>query len=247
MSDLERTLITLGREIEFPGQPDLVAGVLARLDRPSERRRSRVRRWQLGVVLALVAALGAVLAIPDARSALLRVLQLGGSRIELVDELPDVRPEPIGFDLVLGDIVTLDEARRRATVPLRELEGEAPDRVYAGPRGTIWLLWGGPQRVKLLLAQTPRLALGDATFLKKLAGEGTSVESVSVGSAPGYFLSGAPHVVYLAEGQGEPVREIVWLARNVLLWEEHGLALRLEGDFSKEQALELAGRVRARG
>ncbi len=39
---------------------------------------------------------------------------------------------------------------------------------------------------------------------------------------------------------GNPVEESARLARNVLVWEEDGIAFRLEGDFTKEEALELA-------
>ena len=81
--DLERELIALAPEIAVPVAPDLVPGVMRALERPPENRIRR--RWVLAVALAILAALTATLALPDARSALLRILQLGGERIELVE------------------------------------------------------------------------------------------------------------------------------------------------------------------
>ena len=109
MSEIERALIQLGREVAIPAAPDVVPAVLARLE--SRRTgRPRRRRWVLVAAAAALAALAATLAIPDARSALLRVLHIGGARIEFVEELPAVTPSPpeLDLDLVLGRRVTLE-------------------------------------------------------------------------------------------------------------------------------------------
>jgi hypothetical protein len=247
VTDLERALLALGRDLDVPEAPDVVAAVRARLERPV-RRRTRVpgrRRLALAIALAALALLGATLAVPEARSALFRVLHIGGERIELVDELPDVAPGPPGVRLDLGEVVTLDEARRRAGFDLRSLRGAAdPDRVYLGPRGTVWFLWGTPESVRLLVAQTPRLRVDDTFLLKKLVSSGTSVERLTIRGEPGYFLSGAPHFVVLLDEAGNPIEEVAWLARNVLVWEDDGIAIRLEGDFTRDRALELADDLR---
>ena len=244
MNDLERALVALGRDLDVPEAPDVVAVVRARLERPGRMPRRR-RRLALAIALALLALLGATLAVPEARSALLRVLHIGGERIERVEELPEIAPGPPGVGLELGEVVTLEEARRRATFDLRELRNEPePDRVFLGPRGTVWFQWGTPERVRLLVAQTPLLRLDNTFLLKKLVGSGTSVEPVSIRGEPGYFLSGAPHFVVLLDELGNPIEETVWLGRNVLVWEDDGLAIRLEGDFTKARALDLADDLR---
>ena len=61
---------------------------------------------------------------------------------------------------------------------------------------------------------------------------------------PAYFLSGEPHQVILVDELGQPVTETVRLARDVLLWEEDGRTLRLEGDLTLGEALELAESMR---
>jgi hypothetical protein len=173
------------------------------------------------------------------------VLHIGGERIEIVEELPEVAALPPGVGLDLGESVSLAEARRRAGFDLRLLEDEPdPDRVYLGPRGTVWFLWGTPEQVRLLVAQTPQLRVGEGFLLKKLVGQGTSVEGVTVDGGRGYFLSGMPHFVVLLDENGNPIEETAWLGRNVLVWEDDGVALRIEGDLTLERALELAGDLR---
>lgn len=240
MNELERALTALSPEIAVPEAPDLVPAVLARIQ-PRRERRPQPRRWVLAVALVVLALLGATLAIPDARSALFRILHIGGERIEFVDELPAVPPSPaVDLDVVLGQRVTLEEARREAGFDLRELE-ETPDRVYLGDRGTVWFLYGTPERVRLLVAQTPLLLVDEQLILKKLAGPDTRVEQVVVDGSTGYFLSGALHLVLLLDANGDVVEESARLAKNVLVWESGGVAYRLEGDFGKEDALRLAG------
>lgn len=243
MTGLERDLVTLGRALELPDTPELAPRVRAALQ-PRHGLVER-RRWALAVALALVAALVAVLAIPDARAALLRVLNIGGERIVRVDELPALEPQPAGIDLALGEQVTLEQARARAGFEVRELADEPPpDRVYVGPRRTVWFLWGTRQRVRLLLAQTPELTIGSPPLLEKLVAGGTDVEQVSVGGRAGWFLSGAPHYVFFFDETGEPVEEVAWLAENVLVWQDGDVNYRLEGALDADHAIELATSLR---
>jgi hypothetical protein len=243
MSELERSLVVLGRELDVPETPDLAPGVLAAIAPRAERRQPR-RRWALAIAVALVALLGATLAIPEARSAFLRIFEVGGERVELVDELPEV---PIAEDpeTGLGDRSTLAEAQALSRFPLHELDDE-PDRVYLGDRGTVWFLYGEAERPRLLVSQTPLSRVDGPALAKKLAAAGTSVELVEVGGRPGAYLSGEPHFFFLVDADGQVVEDSARLARNVLLWDEGGIAYRLEGDFELDEALRLADDLRLR-
>ena len=244
MSELERALVELGRQVAVPVAPDVVHVVLAQIE-PRRTGRSRRRRWVLVAAAAALAVLTSTLVIPDARSALLRFLHIGGARIEIVDELPEVAPDPVGLDLelTLGRRVSLAKVLRMAGFDVRTLD-VAADRVYLGSRGTVWLLYGTPQRVRLLVAQTPGLEVEEVFLFKKLASSGTRVEEVSVDGERGFFLSGSLHVVLLVDERGAVVEESARLARNVLLWDADGIAYRLEGDFGRDEALELARALR---
>lgn len=246
MIELERALTALGRELAVPEGTDLAPAVLARIE-PRPAAPPQRRRWLLAVAVVVLALLVATLAIPDARSALFRVLHIGGERIELVDELPAVAPDPaeVDLDLALGERSTLEQARREAGFDLRELE-PAPDRVYVGERGTVWFLYGAPDGVRLLLAQTPLVSVDEALILKKLAGPETRIEQVDVDGSRGFFLTGEPHLVLLLDESGNVIEESVRLAKNVLVWEANDVAYRLEGDFTRDEALSLAGSMRVR-
>ena len=246
MSELERALVALGRDLDVPDAPDVVPAVLQRLEPRGHSRGAWLagrRRLALVVALVALALIAAALAVPDARSALFRFLSIGGERIELVDELPEVARDPLELELTLGERISLAEARRVLGFDLRELE-ERPDRVFLGERGTVWFVYGEPENVRLLVAQTRLLHVDEQLLLKKLAGPGTDVEPVLVDGARGFFISGQWHIVMLLDEFGDPVEESLRLARNVLVWERDGVATRLEGDFSKEQALEIASALR---
>ena len=241
MRELEHELVALGRAIAVPVQPDLAPGVLAAIGtRPAAPAR---RRLVLALAVLALAALLATLAIPDARSALLRFLQIGGARIELVDELPVVAPSPPELELTLGQRVSLDEARQRSAFELLEL-AEEPDGVYLGERGTVWFLYGRPDAPRLLVAQTPELEVDEPFILKKLVASGSSVARVSVRGRPAYFLSGEPHAVVLVDEYGAAITDSARLARDVLVWDEDGRTMRLEGDLTTSDAVEIAEALR---
>lgn len=237
MRALEQELVTLGRALDVPESPDLVPAVLGGIG--TRRLRSGRRRLVLALAVIALAALLATLAIPDARSALFRFLQIGGARIELVDELPAVSPSPPELELTLGQRVSLDEARQRTASELLELD-EEPDSVYLGDRGTVWFLYGSPDAPRLLVAQTPKLEIDEPFILKKLAAAGTSVERVNVRGRPAYFLSGEPHAVLLVDEYGVEIIDTARLARDVLVWDEDGGTVRLEGDLTMTDAVEIA-------
>ena len=242
MPELETRLRALREELAFPATPDLAAAVEARLgERPPARRRWRLR---LAVALAaLLATLGATLALsPGARSAFLEWLGIRGAVVALVDELPPVTPA--ASLEALGERVTRAEARRRAGFELLEPEGLGPpDAVYVKPPGMVSLVYGRDLDVRLIFSQVGGTIERGFVF-KKVSGQGTLVEELTVEGAPALFLTGEPHLFAYVGRAGGVHTEPVYLARDVLLWERGPFTLRLEGDMTREQALELARRVR---
>ena len=171
MPELDAALSELGRRVEFPPTPDLALG------RAAAPRRA-ARSWRRPVALALavlVVALGAALAVPAARTAILDWLGIRGARIVRVEELP---PAPATRNLDLGRPVTLAEARRLA--PWLLVPDDAPDSVYfstAIPGGKVGFLWGTPTSVRLLLTEFR----AQQTFVEKLIEPDAKVEQVDVG------------------------------------------------------------------
>ena len=83
MTELETRLRELGRDLALPGEPNLSAAVVSRLQRPAARS---WRRPLLGAVALAVLALAIALAVPPARSAILRFFHLGAVSIERAQE-----------------------------------------------------------------------------------------------------------------------------------------------------------------
>ena len=237
MRELEQELVTLGRALDVPEAPTSY--------RPCSAASIRVACVPAGVGSSSLwrssplAALLATLAIPDARSALLSLPADRRRAIELVDELPVVSPSPAELELMLGQRVSLDEARSGASFELLELDDE-PDAVYLGDRGTVWFLYGRPDAVRLLVAQTPEHEIDEPFILKKLAASGTSIEArlrpraACVLPERRAARRDAPRRVRRHVPGERPAR-----AGRARVG-ENGRTVRLEGDLTRADALEIA-------
>jgi hypothetical protein len=243
MPELERQLRELGTALALPAAPDLVDVVRARIGEEREPR-LRMRRSLVLAIAALGLALVAAMAVPQARTAILEFLHIRGASVEKVLTLPSVS----GSGLDLGEPASLEDARDAVSfeVAQPELPGLGrPDSIYvdrATPGGQVFFLWGTEARPQVLLSEFR----GDLNpdLIGKQAGPRTTIEPVSVqGGAPGFWVAGANHVIYYLDRDGEIQEETIRLSRNALLWERNDLTLRLEGDFGKDVALELARSV----
>jgi hypothetical protein len=245
MSDLELALVQLGRELDVPPAPDLPARVRARLEQAPASRTWLSRRRTLVLALAvLVVAIGAVLAVPGTRAAILEFFHLRGVTIQRVEELPTVPLQRDFNELFLGDQVTLAKARERADfeVVVPEALGE-PDAVFFQdnpPGGMVSLVYGTPEEPRALVTQFRGRV--DEVIYKKVAA-GTHIAALQIEGRPGFFLSGEPHEFSYFDRTGEYRQEIVRLAGNTLLWERGPLTLRLEADIDREEAVEIARSV----
>jgi hypothetical protein len=239
MSELELALTQLGRELDYPEAPDLTGSVRQRL---AEGRRPLSWRRPLVIALAAVAvAVGAVLAVPQARSAIADWLGIGAVTIRFVEDLPPV--ELATGDLGVGEEVSLAEARSRVRFPVRvpTLDGLEDPVVYYGeplPTGQVSFVYGSPDRPQLLITQVA--ALG--AYEKLLSSDSTSVEMVSVGDSRGVWIEGEQHFLfYPGATREEPFR----LVGNTLVFERaDGVTVRIEADISKEDAIRIAESMR---
>jgi hypothetical protein len=179
------------------------------------------------VAAVLGVAVVAGLAIPQARSAILRVFGIGAVRVQYVDKLPAVEPRAT---LTLGPPISADDA------PFRLLESSllgTPDGVYASGN-VVTQLYGSPERVRLLVTQIGGRALRP-DVVKKVVGSTTNTDFVSIAGIPeqALWIEGAPHVLSLPNA---PER----LAANTLIWTQDNHTLRLEGAESLDEAVEIA-------
>ncbi|HSS94079.1 MAG TPA: hypothetical protein VLR46_08820 [Candidatus Dormibacteraeota bacterium] len=254
--ELEERLVRLSAEIEWPATPRLAARVRARIAAPARmpRRPWFQSRWALAAALVL-AALTALLGYTPSRDAIASWLNLH-SIISRVSELPTPSPQapgPIGKRLGLGNQTTLADAQSRLgwKIHLPASLG-TPDEVYlqtppAGPpKGEVTLVYasrpGIPASIQLGVAVLITEATGtvDSNFFGKMLGPDTTLEEVTVNGHQGYWIAGAPHVFFFIDADGNFRNETLRLATNTLLLDDNGTVIRIEGDLTKAQALEIA-------
>lgn len=248
MPELELALLDLGRSVEFPATPDIATRVRQRLAEQPVRRWGILRpsKARLLIALAVLAvAIGAVMAVPQTRAAILRFFHLRGVTIERVNELPTVPIQRHFNKLFVGEKVSLDEARRRADfkVVVPKALGD-PDGIYfqdTPPGGMVSFVYGTLEHPRVLFTEF-RARVHDVIFKK--AAVGTRIESVRIGRQEGYWLSGAPHEFTYMDTYGQFRQELVRLAGNTLIWERGPITLRLEADINRSEALKIARSVR---
>lgn len=229
MSELELRLTALRDEIDWPETPRLEPAFDRRPARPA-----RARRLALAFAVLLAVLAGVLALSPGARSAFLEIFHLKGATVELVETLPQVDAQPIDF----GEQVSREEAERRVGFELVDL-GE-PDAVFVRER-VASLVYGPVEKPRLVLSQL-RGAVWEG-MVKKLGGSGTRIEPVRVDGERGLFITGDAHFVMFLDENGDISDEQTYLAGTVLLWNRGPLLLRLEGDLTRAEALQLAKSV----
>jgi hypothetical protein len=236
--ELEQRLLALGTALDVPPAPDTVPAVLAGL--PARRRRHRrPARWVLAVALAAMLLLvGAAMAVPPSRDAILRAIGLRSVSIERVPRLP---PLPAGartgVTLGLGRPISL--ARARDAAGFASLLPPRASYAYLGhdvPGGRVSILIG-----RILVTEFRGTA---QPFIFKVIDPNTTVKVTRVNGAQGVYLSGAPHQVLFGAANGQIRGDRVRLAGNVLIWQQGPLVVRIEGTRTLAQALAIARSLR---
>ena len=239
MTELERALLAVGRNLEVPVAPDLTGPVRRRL--ADGRRPSLYSRRTLVVALAVLAvAVGAVLAVPQARSTIRDWLGIGNVTIRYVEDLPPVEQATAGLEL--GEEMSLEEARERAgfrvRVPTVDGLDDPPKVYYNQDSSQVAFLYGSEEKPKLLITQAD--ARGAIEKLVNLNVTERDLVVVEPGYA-GVWLYGEKHAIfYPTTDHEEPFR----LVGNALVFEIDGVTLRLEAEISKAEALRIARSLR---
>jgi hypothetical protein len=127
-----------------------------------------------------------------------------------------------------------------------------PDEVYlqqppTGPsQGEVTLVYSarpgipvsGQTGVSVLITEA-RGAV-DKNFFGKMLGADTTLQEVTVNGHPGYWIAGKPHAFVFIDSSGQTRYETMRLATNTLIFDNGGTVVRIEGDLTKAQALEIA-------
>jgi hypothetical protein len=256
--ELERELKELGGFIDYPPTPDVARDVRRVLDQEENSRPQRFRmafppmRW-----VAVAAAFVLVVAVPTLSPGLRGTVSgwfvaegvqnagepavdAGSPERQTEAGAPATDVSKSGESPALrfsGERISLREARARMDGALllpRMPKPGKPDEVYAdgtsGKAGVVLVYRDElppleDSGISLVLTEIP----GDveSAYLRGKTTIRSELERVSVNGGPGYWGSAGHR-----------------LPGHVLLWQQGGVALRLEADVRKEQAIHIAESVR---
>ena len=253
IAELEQRLAGLRADLEWPQTPDLAARVTARIATPAIVRRSWFQsRWALAAAAVVILAVAALLAYTPSREAIASWLHLH-TIITRVNQLPTPSPQPsgsIGTRLGLGEPTTLENAQKQVTWKiLVPADLGQPDEVYfqnGAPQGEVTLVYKSRLGVKtsgqtgVAVLVTEVTGKVEANFFGKMLGPDTHLEEVTVKGQQGYWISGSPHDFFFTDAAGNFRNETLRLATNTLIFDDNGTIIRIEGDLTKAQALEIA-------
>lgn len=260
---IESALSDLGSAIALPPAPSVAARVEARIAGRVPRGaglRDRMREplWAgLAAAIALLVVFGVALAaLPGARTAIADRLGLRGVKIEYVPGTATVSGTAPGTGLMLGERVSLEEARQRAAFPVLVPGPPAPagpdavqfDTLPSG--GVVWLVYApGPA-----LPESPYTGVGmliaefrgdlQPALLNKGLPATARLEPVTVNGATGYWIEGAPHSLLIRDAADRTIEVRTRLAGNTLLWMRGDVTLRLESMLPRDEAIRIAETMR---
>ena len=254
-AELEQRLDSIREAIDWPPTPALARRVRAGIATPAPIARPWFQtRWALAAAVALI-ALAALLAYPPSRDAIASWINLHTTftRQGVIPTPSPQPPGPLGKRLGLGSLTTLAEAQSKLKwrIVLPPSLGQ-PDEVYlqlppsGPPQGEVTLVYStrpgfntsGTTGVAVLITEVTGEA--NSQFFGKVIGNGTTMEQVTVNGHQGYWISGKPHDFFFIDADRNTRDETLRLATNTLLIDDNGLIVRIEGDMTKAQALELA-------
>jgi hypothetical protein len=248
---VEAELRELGRELDVPPAASPAAAVRQRLEGPAvrrphlaPRRTGILRRWRPAwrAALIVVAVLAALLvATPQGRAVVAHVLRFAG--IELQQE-PGPAPSPRNSAALPGERrMSLAEARQHVSFPILVSAALGrPSEVVVSDGGRV---------ASLIYRRTPYGLVRmdefaghlDPVFFQKFIHLG-DVTQVRVNGRKGLWIKGPHELVYVTR-DGTPAFASARLTTgNTLIWGTRQVALRLEGNLTKTEALAIAGSAR---
>ncbi len=266
MPDLEQQLSALSSSVEWPPTPDLESRreiylPASRGDRPvravwgGPRASALQGRWAIAAA-AVILALAALAAYPPSRDAIASWVNVH-TIFQRVTHLATPSPQPpgpLGKRLGLGGQTTLATAQKQLAwqVAIPSTLG-LPDEVYLQPatdapaQGEVTLVYAtrpgipiaGQTGVSVLVTEA-RGAV-DENFFGKMIGPNATLEAVTVAGHQGYWIAGPLNEFFFIDANGVFRNETVRLAANTLILDYGGTVIRIEGNLTRAQALEIAG------
>ncbi len=278
LGTLVAALADLGDRLEYPADPGPAFAAAVASAAAERRRTGSVRRiattqssraharWRLPSqrpvrrTLILAAAIVLLLAVAAAAATFgvrgVRIIfgpppaTIGPSGLATTPS-----PAPLGSHLLLGEPLSLAEARSRVSFDIvvpnlpvlgrpivyvsNAIRGGAVTFVY---RASADIPSEGASGVGVLL--TEFVGHVHQTYIEKYLQDATGVQRVSVGGRPGVWISGGVHEVAYVDAEGNLIDDSLRISGNALLWQRGPLTLRLETVADLDRALAIAESAR---
>lgn len=250
MRELELQLAELAEAIDWPPTPHVAITLPERSLRPWFAR----NRWAMAAAAAAVIA-ATLLAYTPSREAIAGWVNLHVF-IQRSEHPPTPTPLPsgsLGSQLGLGRQMSLAQAEEQVTwrIEVPATLGR-PDAVYyqappAGPAGgEVSLVYaaraGIPQAGQTGLAVLITEARGkvDQNFFGKMLGPSSTLEQFTLNGDQAFWITGPMNVFVFIDANGDFRTETMRLAANTLIFDDHGTVVRIEGDLTRQQAVQIA-------
>jgi hypothetical protein len=241
MSELEARLTALGGALDHPEGSDLVANVSAGLadrDEVEVARRSRSSP-RMVALLAAAAIVLAVAAIPSNRNAIANLFRSGGVELRSAKDFHHHSASTTTTPTTDGGSV--EAAQRAVQFPLR-LPQLVPARTptvsvdRSVPGGLVALDYGEFRVVEVAAGTSPPV-------VAKGLEPKTRVQAITVGNAPGVWITGTHHFIAYLDRDGNIRQDTVRESGHVLLWATQGVTFRIEGFHQLAGARQVADSI----
>ena len=244
---LELALADLATAVQFPPTPALAAVIGSRLERQTALG---WWPWPASMRRSVVLAVAGLLTLAGVAGAI--GLGIGAIQIRFADGTPLPTPGGSVANRGFGEETTLAAAQAEVAFAIRlptDPTLGSPDGVFLADipeGGTVTLAWGerpgflADDAGNGLVVTQFNADIGPEAF-EKMVTEGTRVEAVEVNGQPGWWVEGGTHAFFYRDASGQMVNTTLRLVTSALIWEEDGLALRVEGAPDLESALRVAG------
>jgi hypothetical protein len=258
---LEGQLRAAAATLSYPPTPDIAGAVRRRL-----AAQHRTRQRSLRLALGLLAALLALLAVPQVRAAVARAIQIGTIRIIFEEptplpasatpaaapaptttpSLPISTATPIASLLDLAGETSLEEARQRVSYPIKlpayPEELGPPDRVFVQrvDGQMVVLVWLDPEKPGGI-SMSLSIIQSDMPLEKSFAVKTgvTILQEANVGSRRAIWVQG-PHFLQIRQGNSTDYTLRYLVKGNVLIWTDGELTYRLESGLTLAEAIKVA-------
>ena len=251
VSAAETELRALGRELHVPPANDQTAAVRQRLEGRAVSRRDvpalrsigrfRMRPGWRAVLVAVVAFLAVLIAIPQGRAVISHVFRFVG--IEFRQAPGPVRSPGNNAPLPGQRRTSLEKARREVSFPIL-VPGALglPDEVEVSGGGRVVSLIYRRTRYGNVRMDEFAGHINQLVFRKFV--QFSKMTEIEVNGHQGIWIKGPQELIYVTRKGTLASASARLTTGNTLIWGTRQVALRLEGNIGKSAALAIADSVR---